>query len=42
MAAARGIAGAVNKPAKDRIVPDVFDRSVVESIRREVAKAAAE
>jgi malate dehydrogenase (oxaloacetate-decarboxylating) len=39
IAAARGISGAVKSPAKDRIVPDVFDKSVVERILREVKKA---
>lgn len=42
IAAARGISGAVKSPAKDRIVPDVFDKAVVESILREVKKAVAE
>jgi malate dehydrogenase (oxaloacetate-decarboxylating) len=42
IAAARGISGAVSHPAKDRIVPDVFDKSVVERILREVKKAVAE
>ncbi|MCI0503547.1 NADP-dependent malic enzyme [Candidatus Micrarchaeota archaeon] len=41
IAAAKGIAGAVKSPAKDRIVPDPFDRKVVENILKEVKKAAA-
>ena len=41
IAAARGIAGAVKKPSKDKIVPDAFDKNVVKSIREEVEKAAA-
>jgi len=41
IAAARGIAGAVKDPAKDKIVPDAFDKSVVRRIREEVEKAAA-
>jgi len=41
IAAARGIAGAVQKPAEDKIVPDAFDKNVVRSIREEVEKAAA-
>ncbi|MFH0884675.1 MAG: NADP-dependent malic enzyme [Candidatus Micrarchaeota archaeon] len=42
IAAAKGIAGTVKKPTKDKIVPDVFDKKVVKSIREEVEKAAAE
>lgn len=40
IAAARGIADAVQKPSKDKIVPDAFDKTVVKSIREEVEKAA--
>jgi malate dehydrogenase (oxaloacetate-decarboxylating) len=41
IAAAKGIAGAVKKPSKDKIVPDAFDKNVVKRIREEVEKAAA-
>ena len=36
IAAARGIAETVKKPTKSRIVPDVFDKSIVANIMREV------
>lgn len=39
IAAAKGIAETVKKPAKDRIVPDVFDRKVVRNIFRRVKEA---
>jgi malate dehydrogenase (oxaloacetate-decarboxylating) len=41
IAAARGIAAAVANPSKERIVPDAFDKRVVENIKKEVKKAAA-
>jgi len=39
IAAAKGIAASVKNPSKDKIVPDVFDRSVVENIARAVKEA---
>jgi malate dehydrogenase (oxaloacetate-decarboxylating) len=37
--AARGISEAVKKPAKDKIVPDAFDKKVVKNILRRVREA---
>ncbi len=39
IAAAKGIAGAVKKPTKDHIVPDVFDRKIVKRIFESVKGA---
>ncbi|MDD5172269.1 MAG: NADP-dependent malic enzyme [Candidatus ainarchaeum sp.] len=38
IAAAKGIAGSVKDPTKERIVPDVFDRKIVKNIFRKVKK----
>ena len=40
IAAAKGIAGSVKDPTKDRIVPDVFDRKVVKNIFKKVKEVA--
>ncbi len=42
IAAAKGIAGSVPKPAPNRIVPDAFDRSVVAKIRECVESSMKE
>jgi len=39
IAAAKGIASSVKKPAKDKIVPDVFDKSVVKNICKAVKES---
>ena len=39
IAAAKGIAASVKNPTKDRIVPDVFDKSVVANIAKAVKEA---
>lgn len=41
IAAAKGIAASVKEPAKDRIVPDVFDRKVARNIFKKVKKAVS-
>ena len=41
IAAAKGIAGAVRKPTREKIVPDVFDRKVVRLIFESVKEAVA-
>src|SRR5512143_507513 len=41
IAAAKGIAGAVRKPTREKIVPDVFDRKVVRRIFESVKEAVA-
>ena len=38
IAAAKGIAASVPGPSREKIIPDAFDKSVVESIRRSVEK----